>query len=73
VSEVEGIDDGPFLLELEIVVVEKAQDLLLDLHAVRNKKEQCPIVVKVALTEANSELDKVLHLLIPSWNLLWEF
>jgi hypothetical protein len=72
VSEVEGIDDGPFLLELEIVVVEKAQDLL-DLHAVRNKKEQCPIVVKVALTEANSELYKVLHLLIPTWNVLWEF
>jgi len=37
VSEVERIDDGPFLLDFQIVVVEKAQDLLLDLHAVRNK------------------------------------
>jgi hypothetical protein len=37
VSEVERIDDGPFLLDLKIVVVEKAQDLLLDLHAFRNE------------------------------------
>ena len=73
VSEVERIEDGPFLLDLQIVVVEKAQDLLLDLHNVRNKQEQCPVVVKVALTEANSELDKVLNLLIPSWNFRWEF
>ena len=29
--------------------------------------------MKIALTEANGELDKVLHLLIPSWNLPWEF
>ena len=35
VSEVERINDGPFLLDLQIVVVEKAQDLLLDLHAVK--------------------------------------
>ena len=35
VSEVERIHDGPFLLDLQIVVVEKAQNLLLDLHAVR--------------------------------------
>jgi hypothetical protein len=37
VREVERIHDGPFLLYLQIVVVEKAQDLLLDLHAVRVK------------------------------------
>ena len=37
VSEVERINDGPFFLDLQIVVVEKAQDLLLDLHAVRIK------------------------------------
>ena len=37
VSEVEGIHDGPFLLDLQIIVVEKAQDLLLDLHVVRIK------------------------------------
>jgi hypothetical protein len=37
VSEVETINDGPFLLDLKIVVVEKAQDLLLDLHVVRIK------------------------------------
>jgi hypothetical protein len=37
VSEVERIDDSPFLLDLKIVVVEKAQDLLLDLHAVRHE------------------------------------
>jgi hypothetical protein len=30
VSEVERIHDGPFFLDLEIVVVEKAQDLLFD-------------------------------------------
>ena len=49
-SEVERIHDGPFLLDLQIVVVEVAQDLLLDLHAVRNKKEECSVVVKIALT-----------------------
>ena len=38
VSEVKRIDDGPFLLDLEIVVIEVAQDLLLDLDAVRNEK-----------------------------------
>ena len=37
VSEVERIHDRPFLLDLEIVVVEKAQDLLLDLNVVRVK------------------------------------
>jgi hypothetical protein len=37
VSEVERINDGPFLLDLQVVVVEKAQDLLLDLHTVRIK------------------------------------
>jgi hypothetical protein len=37
VSEVERINDGPFLLDLHVVVVEEAQDLLLDLHAVRIK------------------------------------
>jgi hypothetical protein len=36
-SEVEEIHDGPFLLDLKIVVVEKAQDLFLDLHAIRIK------------------------------------
>ena len=35
VGEVERIHDGPFLLDLQVVVVEKTQDLLLDLHAVR--------------------------------------
>jgi hypothetical protein len=35
VSEVEAIHDGPLLLNLKIVVVEKAKDLLLDLHAIR--------------------------------------
>ncbi len=35
VCEVERIDDGPFFFDLQIVVVEKAQDLLLDLNAVR--------------------------------------
>ena len=34
-SEVERIYDGPFLLDLQVVVVEKAQDLFLDLHAIR--------------------------------------
>ena len=34
VSDVERIHDGPFLLDLQIVVVEKAQNLLLDLHDV---------------------------------------
>ena len=34
-SEVEKINNGPFLLDLQIVVVEKTQDLLLDLHVVR--------------------------------------
>jgi hypothetical protein len=37
VSEVERIHDGPFLLDLQIVVVEKAQNLFLDLHAVKIK------------------------------------
>ena len=37
VSEVERINDGQFLLDLQVVVVEKAQNLLLDLHAVRIK------------------------------------
>ena len=37
VSEVERIHNGPFLLDLHIVVVEEAQDLLLDFHAVRIK------------------------------------
>jgi len=37
VSEVERIHNGPFLLDLQIVVVEKTQDLLLDLHAVKIK------------------------------------
>jgi hypothetical protein len=37
VSEVERIHDGPFLLHLQIVVVEKAQNLFLDLHAIRVK------------------------------------
>jgi len=37
VSEMERIHDGPFLLGLQIVVVEKAQNLLLDLHIVRIK------------------------------------
>ena len=36
VSEVERIHDGPFLLGLQIVVVEKAQNLI-DLHIVRIK------------------------------------
>ena len=35
VSEVERIDDGPFLLDLQIVVVEEAEHLLLDLHAIK--------------------------------------
>jgi hypothetical protein len=29
--------------------------------------------VKIALTEANGELDKVLNLLIPIWYLAWKF
>jgi hypothetical protein len=29
--------------------------------------------VKIALTETNGELDKLLNLLIPIWNLPWEF
>ena len=37
VSEVEGIHDGPFLLDFKIVIVEKALDFLLDLHAVKIK------------------------------------
>jgi hypothetical protein len=37
VSEVERIHNGSFLLDLQIVVVEKTQDLLLDLHAVKIK------------------------------------
>jgi hypothetical protein len=37
VSEVERIDDSPFLLDLKIVIVKKAQDLLLDLHDVRHE------------------------------------
>jgi hypothetical protein len=72
VSEVERIDDSPFLLDLEVVVVEIARDLLLELHAVRIKEEQCSVVVKVALTKTNGELDEVLNLLIPTWNLPWE-
>jgi hypothetical protein len=36
VSEVERIHN-PFLLDLQIVVVEKTQDLLLDLHVVKIK------------------------------------
>jgi len=35
VSEVEAIHDGPLLLNLKIIVVEKAKDLLLDLNAIR--------------------------------------
>jgi hypothetical protein len=35
VSEVEAIHDGPLLFHLQIVVVEKAKDLLLDLHAIK--------------------------------------
>jgi hypothetical protein len=34
VNEVERINDGPFLLNFQTVVVEKTQDLLLDLHVV---------------------------------------
>ena len=37
VSEVERIHDGPFLLGLQIVVVEKTQNLLLDLHIIMIK------------------------------------
>ena len=37
VSEVERIHDGSFLLDLQIVVVEKAQNFLLDLRTVRIK------------------------------------
>ena len=73
VSEVERIHDSPFLLDLQIGVVEKAQDLLLDLHVVRIKNDQGPVVVKGSLTKANGQLDKVLSLLIPTWNLSWEF
>ena len=73
VSEVERINDGPFLLHLQVVVVEKTQNFLLDLHVVRIEKEESTVVVKIALTEANREFDKVLNLLIPIWNLSWEF
>jgi len=73
VSEVERIDDGPFLLDLQVVVVEEAQDLLLDLHTVRIKKERCTAVVKVGLTKDNGELDEVMKLFIPSWNLIRGF
>jgi hypothetical protein len=71
-SEVERINDGPYLFDLQIVVVEKVQNLLLDLHVVKIKKK-CLVVVKIALTKANSELDKVLNLLILTWDLTWEF
>ena len=69
VSEVQRIHDCPLLFDFQVVVVEKAQDFLLDLHAVRIKEEQCPIIMKVPLTKTNGELDKVLNLLIPTWNL----
>ena len=72
-SEVERINDCPFLLHLQVVVVQKAEDLLLDLIAVRIKEEECPVVVKVALTKSNCEFDEVLNLLIPSWNLRRKF
>ena len=48
VNEVERIHDGPFLLDLRIVVVEKAQNLLLDSHAVGIEYKQCPVVMKIA-------------------------
>ena len=73
VSEVERINNGPFLLHLQVVVVEKTQNLLLNLHAVRVKYEESTVIVKITLTEANGELDKVLNLLIPIWDLTWEF
>ena len=56
VNEVERIRDGPFLLGLQIIVVEKAQNLLLVLPIVRIKYDQCPVVVKIALTETIGEL-----------------
>ena len=73
VSEVERIDDCPFLLDLEVVVIKEAQDLLLDVHTVRIEKEQCTVIVKIPLTEAYGELHKVLNLFIPKWNLPREF
>jgi hypothetical protein len=43
------------------------------LHTIRIKKEQCTVVVKVALTKTNGELDEVINLFIPSWNLIRGF
>jgi hypothetical protein len=37
VSEVERINDGPILLDIQIVVVEKTQNLFFDLHVVKIK------------------------------------
>ena len=73
VSEVKRIHNGSFLLDLQIVVVEKAQNLPIDLHAIMIEWEECSVVVKIALTKANGELDKVLNLLIPIRNLLCKF
>jgi hypothetical protein len=39
VSKVERIYDGSFFLDLQIVVVEKTQNLFLDLHAFGIKYE----------------------------------
>ena len=73
VNEMERIHDGPFLLDLWIVVVEKAQNLLFDLNAVMIEWEECPVVVKIALTKSSGELNKILNLLIPIRNLLCKF
>ena len=73
VSEVERINDGAFFLDHQIIVVQKAQYLLLDLHAVRIKQEECLVVVKITLIEANCEFDKVLNMFIPIRNLSWDF
>jgi hypothetical protein len=69
ICEVEGIDDCPFLLDFEIVVLEVSRYLLLHNYAVWIKQEEGTVVVEVLYREGHHDLEKFWVESIPSGNL----
>ena len=65
ICKVQAVNDGPLILDFEIIILEVVRDFLFHVRAIRIEQEESTIVVKICSNKGNHESQEVWNVAIP--------
>jgi hypothetical protein len=69
ICKVQAVNDGPLILDLEIVILEVVRDILSHARAIKIEQQESTIIVKICNIKGNHESQEVWNVAILMRNL----